>query len=69
VIFTGLEMDISKKRKSEKPQYRRWSIPGREPWLSTKQCAIPLEDMDLMVNPVDQKLVGIHGDEAVAMIK
>jgi len=24
--------------------------------------AIPLEDMDLMVNPVTQELVGIHGD-------
>ena len=30
--------------------------------------AIPLEDMDLMVNPVDQKLVGIHGDKIVSLL-
>jgi clan AA aspartic protease len=30
--------------------------------------AIPLEDMDLMVNPVDQKLVGIHGDKPVSLV-
>jgi predicted aspartyl protease len=30
--------------------------------------AIPLEGMDLMVNPVDQKLVGIHGDKAVYLV-
>jgi hypothetical protein len=24
--------------------------------------ALPLEDMDLMVNPVTQELVGVHGD-------
>jgi clan AA aspartic protease len=27
--------------------------------------AIPLEDMDLMVDPVAEKLVGRHGDEAL----
>jgi clan AA aspartic protease len=30
--------------------------------------AIPLEDMDLMVNPVDQELVGIHGDKPVSLV-
>ena len=30
--------------------------------------AIPLEDMDLMVDPVHQKLVGIHGDEVVSYL-
>ena len=30
---------------------------------------IPLEDMDLMVDPVNGKLVGIHGDEIVYMVK
>ena len=30
--------------------------------------AIPLEGMDLMVNPVDQELVGVHGDEVIFMI-
>ena len=31
--------------------------------------AIPLEDMDLIVNPVKQELVGAHGDEILCMIK
>jgi clan AA aspartic protease len=30
--------------------------------------AIPLEDMDLMVDPVRQRLVGAHGDEVVCLI-
>jgi clan AA aspartic protease len=30
--------------------------------------AIPLEDMDLMVNPVNQELVGIHGDKPVSLV-
>jgi clan AA aspartic protease len=30
--------------------------------------AIPLEGMDLMVNPIDQKLVGVHGDKAVYLV-
>jgi len=34
-------------------------VPGAEDVLLG---AIPLEDMDLMVNPVTQELVGIHGD-------
>ena len=35
-------------------------IPGAEKILLG---AIPLEGMDLMVNPVSQELVGVHGDE------
>ena len=31
--------------------------------------AIPLEDMDLIVNPAKQELTGAHGDEIVYMIK
>jgi predicted aspartyl protease len=30
--------------------------------------AIPLEDMDLIVNPVTQQVEGAHGDEAIALI-
>ena len=30
--------------------------------------AIPLEDMDLIVNPAEQKLVGAHGDEVVCLV-
>jgi clan AA aspartic protease len=29
--------------------------------------AIPLEDMDLMVDPVHQKLTGVHGDKIVVL--
>ena len=39
-------------------------IPGAEFVLLG---AIPLEDMDLMVNPVTQELVGIHGDSVECM--
>ncbi|MDR1948798.1 MAG: aspartyl protease family protein [Spirochaetaceae bacterium] len=31
--------------------------------------AIPLEDMDLIVNPAGQELTGAHGDEVLCMIK
>jgi clan AA aspartic protease len=31
--------------------------------------AIPLECMDLMVNPVNQELVGAHGDKIVYLVK
>ena len=31
--------------------------------------AIPLEGLDLMVDPTQQRLVGAHGDEAVCIIK
>jgi len=30
--------------------------------------AIPLEGMDLMVDPVNQTLVGVHGDEVVCTV-
>jgi clan AA aspartic protease len=40
-------------------------IPGSE---QTLLGAIPLEDMDLMVDPVNQRLVGVHGDEIVSMV-
>jgi clan AA aspartic protease len=31
--------------------------------------AIPLEDMDLIVNPARRELVGAHGEEVVCMVK
>ena len=31
-------------------------------WGEILLGALPLEDMDLMVNPVKQELVGVHGD-------
>ncbi|GMO46675.1 MAG: hypothetical protein Pg6C_08460 [Treponemataceae bacterium] len=30
--------------------------------------AIPLEDMDLMVDPVNQRLAGVHGDEPISLL-
>jgi clan AA aspartic protease len=38
-------------------------------WGETLLGAIPLEDMDLMVNPVKQELVGAHGDKIVYLLK
>jgi hypothetical protein len=31
--------------------------------------AIPLEAMDLMINPASQEVVGVHGDEAIYSLK
>ena len=44
---------------------RAWVVPGNDILLG----AIPLEEMDLAVDPVNQKLFGVHGDEVVALIK
>jgi clan AA aspartic protease len=41
-------------------------LPGAEDVLLG---AIPLEDMDLIVNPARQELTGAHGDEVVCLIK
>ncbi|GHU23888.1 hypothetical protein FACS1894164_09250 [Spirochaetia bacterium] len=40
-------------------------VPGQEGVLLG---AIPLEDMDLMVNPAGQELVGAHGDDVVCLV-
>ncbi|GHV44163.1 hypothetical protein AGMMS49546_27710 [Spirochaetia bacterium] len=44
-----------------------------QPWVLPNATevllgAIPLENMDLMVDPVDQKLVGRHGDRPEGLI-
>ena len=52
-----IPVDIYWKNRSS--SQRAVVIPGAEDVLLG---AIPLEDMDLMVNPVNQELVGIHGD-------
>ncbi|MDR1970632.1 MAG: aspartyl protease family protein [Treponema sp.] len=41
-------------------------IPGAKDVLLG---AIPLEDMDLIVDPARQVLTGAHGDEALCMVK
>ena len=40
-------------------------VPGAEFALLG---AIPLEEMDLIVNPVERELVGAHGDEWLTMV-
>jgi clan AA aspartic protease len=40
-------------------------IPGAEKVLLG---VVPLEDMDLMVDPCSQTLVGVHGDEEVSIV-
>jgi clan AA aspartic protease len=41
-------------------------LPGEH---ETLLGAIPLEDMDLIVDPKRQELIGAHGDEVITMIK
>jgi hypothetical protein len=41
-------------------------VPGAEEVLLG---AIPLEDLDLIVDPVRQELTGAHGEEALFMLK
>ena len=45
---------------------RPWVLPDEEEVLLG---VIPLEEMDLMVDPVNNTLVGIHGDEVIALIR
>jgi clan AA aspartic protease len=44
---------------------RPWVVSGAKLVLLG---AIPLEDMDLMVDPVNRRLVGVHGDEQLGML-
>ena len=51
--------------KNRKMTCQPWVIPHAEmPLLGL----IPLENMDLMVDPVNRKLVGVHGEEQVGII-
>ena len=43
-----------------------WVMPGEEDILLG---VIPLEEMDLIVDPINQQLVGAHGDKAMGRIK
>ena len=42
-----------------------WVIPGSDEVLLG---VIPLEDMDLMVDPCKPELIGRHGEEAIGML-
>ena len=55
-------VDIHWKNRSS--SQRAVIIPGAEKILLG---AIPLEDMDLIVNPITQEVVGAHGDVAETM--
>jgi clan AA aspartic protease len=44
---------------------RPWVIPGAQKALLG---LIPLEDMDLMVDPNEQTVVGAHGDEQIGIL-
>ena len=43
-----------------------WVISG---WGEPLLGLLPLEYMDLMVDPVNQRLVGVHGDQPIGMAK
>jgi clan AA aspartic protease len=45
---------------------RPWVLPGAEEILLG---SIPLEDMDLIVDPKSRKLIGAHGDEPLGRIR
>jgi hypothetical protein len=42
-----------------------WVVPGADHILLG---AIPLEDMDLIVDPKNLKLIGAHGDKELGML-
>jgi clan AA aspartic protease len=42
-----------------------WVVPGAQKALLG---LIPLEAMDLMVNPCSQEVVGVHGDEQIGIL-
>jgi clan AA aspartic protease len=52
--------------KDRETSCRALVIPGASDILLG---AIPLEDMDLVVNPALQELVGAHGDDVVCLVK
>ena len=45
---------------------RAWVLPGEDEALLG---VIPLEDMDLIVDPGRNELIGAHGDKAIGRIK
>ena len=51
--------------KERKSVCRPWVLQGTK---ETLLGVIPLEDMDLMVDPVKQELVGRHGDKEMGII-
>jgi len=52
--------------KNRTSSVRAWVLPDEEQVLLG---VIPLEEMDLIVDPVKQSLVGAHGDKVMGLIK
>ena len=57
--FTGCERVTNIKYRLRETTVPAMVIPGAKTILFG---AIPLEALDLMVNPVTQEVVGVHGD-------
>ena len=66
--------DAKKTIKIAQPVEVRWKnrFMVCQPWVvgsgNVLLGAIPLEDMDLMVDPSSQTLVGVHGEEEVGLL-
>jgi clan AA aspartic protease len=65
VISCGIAEAVRVCWKNRDMTCRPWVVPGAKIVLLG---AIPLEDMDLMVDPKNRKLVGVHGDEPLGML-
>ena len=63
-MYTRME-SVSINWENRESTLRPTMIPGAEKVLLG---AIPLEDMDLIVDPKNERLIGRHGDEIVQMI-
>ena len=64
--FCGITEPVLICWKDRAPSVRARVLPGEEHVLLG---VIPLEEMDLMVDPVNQKLAGVHGDKVIEYIK
>ena len=64
--FCGITEPVLICWKDRSSSVRARVLPGEEQVLLG---VIPLEEMDLMVDPVNQKLVGVHGDKMMGFIK
>jgi clan AA aspartic protease len=64
--FCGITEPVEICWKNRKSSVRAWVLPGEKQVLIG---VIPLEEMDLIVDPISQKLVGAHGEKAMGLIK
>jgi clan AA aspartic protease len=64
--FCGITEPVEICWKDRTSSVRAWVLPGEDQVLVG---VIPLEEMDLIVDPANQKLVGAHGNKAMGLIK